>query len=114
MKRTPLFLSLLASTLLASFAHAGLKLPAIIGPNMVLQRDLENPVWGWADPGADVTVAIAGQSLQTKADQAGKWKVKLAPMAVSSAPVSMTIKSGAEELVLDNILVGEVWICSGQ
>lgn len=114
MKRTPLFLSLLVCTLLTSFAQAGLKLPSIIGPNMVLQRDLENPIWGWADPGAEVTVAIAGQNLQTKADQAGKWKVKLAPMAVSSDPVSMAIKSGAEELVLDNILVGEVWICSGQ
>jgi len=114
MKRPPLFIAILVSTLLSSFAQAGLKLPAIIGPNMVLQRDLENPIWGWADPGADVTIAIAGQTLQAKADDAGKWKVTLAPMAVSHESVSMTIQSKEEKLVLDNILVGEVWICSGQ
>jgi len=81
---------------------------------MVLQRDLANPIWGWADPGADVTVAIAGQAHKAKADGAGKWKVTLAPMPVSTLAKRMTIQSKNETITLSNILVGEVWICSGQ
>jgi sialate O-acetylesterase len=94
--------------------QAGIKLPAMIGNHMVLQRDIENPIWGWADPGADVTVAMEGQILQAKADKNGKWIVKLAPMAGSHYAMRMTIQSKGEEVVLSNIVVGEVWVCSGQ
>jgi sialate O-acetylesterase len=114
MNRFVLFsLSLL---LLASggIASAGLKLPAMIGHHMVLQRDIENPIWGWADPGADVKVVMEGQTLQAKADEKGKWVVKLAPMKGSHYAMRMTIQSGAEQIVLSNIVVGEVWVCSGQ
>jgi len=79
MNRITLFSAALAVSLFNPAADAGLKLPAIIGHHMVLQRDLANPIWGWADPGADVTVAIGGQSHQAKADEKGKWQVKLAP-----------------------------------
>ena len=81
---------------------------------MVLQRDLANPVWGWADANASVTVTIAGQTQTAKADAEGKWVVKLDPMTGSPHALRMTISSGAEKIILANIVVGEVWVCSGQ
>lgn len=114
MNRILLFSAVLALSLLAQSAEAGLRLPAIIGHHMVLQRDLENPIWGWADPGAEVTVAISGQNHQAKADDKGKWQVKLAPMKGSFHAMRMTIQSKGESIVLSNIVVGEVWVCSGQ
>lgn len=114
MKRSPLFLTILVSALMVSGLEAGLKLPALVGSHMVLQRDLANPIWGWADPGADVTVTIAGQSQTAKADDAGKWKVTLKPMTGSNHALRMTIASKGETIILSNIVVGEVWICSGQ
>lgn len=81
---------------------------------MVLQRDLANPIWGWADPGADVTVTIAGQTHQAKAGEDGKWKAVLQPLPGSHHALRMTIASKSESIVLSNIVVGEVWICSGQ
>ena len=114
MKRSPLFLTILVSALMVSGLEAGLKLPSLVGSHMVLQRDLANPIWGWADPGADVTVTIAGQAQAAKADEAGKWKVTLNPMAGSSHALRMTITSKGESIILSNIVVGEVWICSGQ
>lgn len=117
MKRTPLLTAVVLAAFLAlspSLAEAGLKLPSIIGHHMVLQRDLANPIWGWADPGAEVTVAIAGQSHKAAADDDGKWKVVLQPMTGSNHAMRMTIQSKGEEIVLANIVVGEVWVCSGQ
>ncbi len=97
-----------------SSLRAELRLPAIVGDQMVLQRDLELPIWGWATAGQAVTVQIAGQQLTGTADEKGRWEVKLAPLATSSHPLRMTITAGAERRVLTNILVGEVWVCSGQ
>ncbi|HRQ90513.1 MAG TPA: sialate O-acetylesterase [Bacteroidia bacterium] len=114
MKRTPVILAFLLSALMLSSAQAGLKLPALVGHHMVLQRDLANPIWGWADPGAGVTVSIAGQTHQATADDQGKWKIALNPMQGSSHALKMTIASKGETIVLSNIVVGEVWICSGQ
>ncbi|MCB1236187.1 MAG: sialate O-acetylesterase [Verrucomicrobiae bacterium] len=94
--------------------RAGLKLPAIVGDNMVLQRDLELPIWGWANPGAMVSVEIAGQNLAGAADENGRWEVKLKPLSISDHALRMTIRAGDETRVLTNILVGEVWLCSGQ
>ena len=81
---------------------------------MVLQRDLANPIWGWAEPGEEVTVAIAGQIHETTAGEDGRWSVVLEPMAGSGYAMRMTIAAGAETVVLSNIVVGEVWVCSGQ
>ena len=114
MKRIPLFLTILVSSLMASGLEAGLKLPALVGDHMVLQRDLANPIWGWADPGAGVAVTIAGQTHQAKADDRGKWKVTLNPMTGSNHALKMTISSNGEVIILSNIVIGEVWICSGQ
>lgn len=115
MPRTPAYFAVLAAAFASVLtAQAELKLPAIIGDHMVLQRDQENPLWGWAEAGTDVTVTVAGQSLAAKADEKGKWRVKLPAMAASAEPTTITIKAGAEEKTLSDILVGEVWVCSGQ
>lgn len=88
-------------------------LPKILGHNMVLQQQKEVPVWGTASPGEKISVAFAGQNKTTVADNSGKWLVKLTPMKASFTPCEMTIK-GTNTIVLKNILIGEVWLCSGQ
>jgi len=94
--------------------QAELRLPAIVGNNMVLQRDLELPIWGWADPGQSVWVQIGGQTVTGNADKEGRWEVRLQPLSASKHPLRMTIQAGQERQILTNILVGEVWVCSGQ
>ncbi len=103
---------LAGSALAVSVAHADVKTPAIFGSHMVLQRDLKDPVWGKADPGEDVTVTIAGQTHTTKADDKGAWRVVLDPMP-AGGPHELVIK-GKNTLTYSDVLVGEVWICSGQ
>lgn len=93
-------------------AQAEIKLPAIIGDNMVLQQGQKNPLWGWAEPGEQVIVSVDGQSHTATADEKGKWKVTLDPLKVGG-PYEITIK-GKETVTLKNVLSGEVWICSGQ
>jgi sialate O-acetylesterase len=88
-------------------------LPKILGHNMVLQQKKEVAIWGTAAPGEKITVDFAGQNKTTVADNTGKWMVKLKPMKASFSPREMTIK-GTNTIVLKNILVGEVWLCSGQ
>ncbi|TDD95278.1 sialate O-acetylesterase [Flavobacterium cellulosilyticum] len=80
---------------------------------MVLQQQKEVPVWGTAGSGEKIVVTFAGQNKTTIADNSGNWSVKLNPMIASFTPREMTIK-GANTIVLKNILVGEVWLCSGQ
>jgi sialate O-acetylesterase len=93
---------------------AAVKLPAVIGDNMVLQRGQPVPIWGWADKGEEVTVSIAGQTLTTKAGADGRWKVVLNKLDLGQ-PLEMTIKGSLGTVIpLKNILVGEVWVCSGQ
>jgi len=96
-----------------AIVSAEVKLPNVIGSDMVLQRDLPVPIWGWADNGEEVTVSFAGQTKTAKAGDDGKWMVKLSALKASAKPASLTIK-GSNEITLENILVGEVWICSGQ
>ena len=106
-------IALLAVAVLTLPARAALKLPAIIGDNMVLQQNLANPIWGWDAPGTEVTVTFAGQTKTAKADDKGKWTVKLDPVPANAKPQMMQIK-GSTAREVKNILVGEVWICSGQ
>ena len=84
----------------------------------VLQRDLEVPVWGWADPGTDVTVEFAGQKVTAKAGNDGKWMLKLGKMGISAEPRTMKVTGTANNLTqtveAKDILVGDVWFCSGQ
>jgi len=88
-------------------------LPKIIGHNMVLQRLKTVPIWGTASPGEKITVSFGAQHKETIANDSGKWEVKLNPMVASEIPREMII-SGKNTILLKNILVGEVWLCSGQ
>ena len=96
----------------ARMALADVKLPAIFSDHMVLQQGVAAPVWGWADPGEEVTVSIAGQTKTTKAAENGKWSVKLDPLKPGET-LTLSIK-GKNNIVIQDVLVGEVWLCSGQ
>ncbi len=98
--------------LIASTAMADVTLPSIFSDHMVLQRDTTVPVWGWADSGESVTVTIAGQTFETKADTTGKWSVKLGKLS-GGEPVTLTVK-GKNTVTINDVLVGEVWLASGQ
>jgi sialate O-acetylesterase len=89
-----------------------LKLSALFGNNMVLQQQQTVPVWGWAKPGQSVTVKFGKQKKMATADQDGRWEVRLTPLK-AGGPFNMTI-SAKKIIKLKNILVGEVWVCSGQ
>jgi sialate O-acetylesterase len=111
MKFTRLLVCTFASLVTLS-ASADVKLPAIFGSHMVLQRGIKLPVWGWADAGEKVSVKVASQEKTATADEKGAWRVMLDPIE-SSAPIEMTI-AGKNTIALSDILVGDVWICSGQ
>ena len=91
---------------------AEITLPGIIDDNMVLQRNTKLKVWGWADAGEKIAVSFAGQTVNTTTAVDGSWKTTLLPVK-AGGPYDMTI-TGKNTLVLKNILVGEVWLCSGQ
>ncbi|MGJ8650896.1 MAG: sialate O-acetylesterase [Opitutaceae bacterium] len=103
----------LFSLLIASSVVAEVTLPAIINSQMVLQHGVKAPIWGWADAGEQVRVSFAGQTKQVTATSDGKWMVRLDPLKVSTKSQVMTIK-GSNTITLDDVLVGEVWIASGQ
>jgi sialate O-acetylesterase len=96
----------------AQAALADVRMPAIFGSHMVLQRDMPVPVWGWADAGEEVTVTFQSQKKSTKADPDGKWSVKLDPLNIG-LPASLVV-NGRNQLAFDDVLVGDVWVCSGQ
>lgn len=91
-----------------------LNLSRIFSDNMVLQRDIPVKIWGWADPGQEVEVSFAGQKQSAKADEGGKWMVTLDPLKSSTEARELTAIAGGQQVVIKNVLVGEVWICSGQ
>ncbi len=91
---------------------AEVRLPALFSPNMVLQRGMEVPVWGWADTGEMITVRMAGEERTVRTSSDGTWSIKLSQLPVGG-PYEMVIE-GTNTITLGNILVGEVWICSGQ
>ncbi len=90
-----------------------LRLPAVIGDHMVLQRDKPAPLWGWADAGITVTVEAFGQTHEAVADESGWWSVTFAPLD-AGGPHTVAIAVGDETRVLEDVWVGEVWLCSGQ
>ena len=100
--------------LLVGTAWADVRLPAVIGDNMVLQRGQKTPIWGWAQPGEEITVAVSWHNMRwsAAADKDGKWRFEMTPPG-PGGPYEMTI-SGKNSITIKNILVGEVWVCSGQ
>ena len=104
-----LFFTVLAFT---SSAKAEVTIPYILSSNMVLQRECNANVWGWAKPGEKIRVTFRGEKEQTVTGKDGKWKVKIQTGA-AGGPFQLTIV-GENTISLDNILVGDVWVCSGQ
>ncbi|TWW01316.1 sialate O-acetylesterase [Chitinophaga pinensis] len=115
MQLTTLLKPLLTGVLSCTFilnSFADVRLPALVGSNMVLQRNKPLNIWGWADKGEKVTVSFRNGTYKTVTAADGKWKVQL-PAQQAGGPYVMTV-SGHNTIKLDNILVGEVWIASGQ
>ncbi len=104
--------STLSFVAFAFAAHADVKLPAIFGDHMVLQREQAVPVWGWADDGEKVIVEFAGQKVDATA-KGGKWSVSLAALKASATGASFTV-TGKNKIEFKDVVVGEVWLCSGQ
>ncbi len=92
---------------------ADLWLPSVFSDHMVLQRQMPIPVWGTAAPGAEVKVDFAGKSVTAKADESGSWKTELPAMEAGGSQ-SLEVSSGAAKRTYTDVLVGEVWLCSGQ
>ena len=110
MNKTPFALA----ALLALAAQADVSVSKIFGSNMVLQRDMPVPVWGKANPGEDVSVSFADQKLSAKADDAGNWQVELKPLKASKDGAELVVAGAANTFTFTNVLVGDVWLCSGQ
>ena len=116
---TNFLLGRITPILLASFsllhAASALELGAPFADHAVLQRELPLPVWGWSKPGTDVSVEFAGQKKSATAAENGKWTVTLDPLPASAEPRAMTIsEKGGDARTLNDLLVGEVWMASGQ
>lgn len=90
-----------------------LRLPRLISDGMVLQRDKDIKIWGWALPGETVTVSFMGQTYSSTADAKGKWEVLL-PKLPAGGPHSMEITASQQRIIVKDILIGDVWVCSGQ
>jgi sialate O-acetylesterase len=112
----PKFIAGLAvATVSTSSLEADVRLPALFSSNMVLQRDMNVPVWGWADPDESVTVTLGSHHIATTAGKVGRWSVKLPPLQVPPAGQSYELTVvGKNTIRLSNVTVGEVWICAGQ
>ncbi len=116
MKSPPTTFAAICLSILSAgvFTHADVRLPAVISDNMVLQQDTTAPVWGWAEPGEEVKVKASWLSTGkcAQADKDGAWKVEI---STPGAPGPHTISiAGNNEITVNNVLAGEVWICSGQ
>jgi sialate O-acetylesterase len=113
MKKFKLLLSILLGLILNFSGFAQLRLPKVISNDMVLQRNQLVPIWGFDKPGTEISVNFKGKKVNAVTDAAGNWKVVLPKLSASNQPSEMVIK-GSNTIVLKNILIGEVWLCSGQ
>ena len=108
--KTTCLLTILALTASAS---ADVRLPAHFSDHVVLQRDKPLPVWGWADAGEKVSVALGAKTGTATAGADGRWMVRLAAQPLSKEPLSLTV-SGKNTIEVKDVLLGDVWLCSGQ
>ena len=114
MKRLSFLLLLsVATTSFLSSAHADVRLPGFFGDHMVLQQEKDIVVWGWADINEKVNVALGDTSQNATADGDGRWKVTLPAMKASKQSHTLVVKA-ANTIELKDVLIGEVWLCSGQ
>jgi sialate O-acetylesterase len=108
-----LYLILALALLPFSWIQAEVKVAGIFADNMVLQRDEPVKIWGWADKNENIEISFNGQIVKTKAKKAGTWEITLSPMTFGG-PYAMEIKGKTNRIRLDNLLIGDVWLCSGQ
>lgn len=99
--------------LFCSSVFADVTLPHVFSDHMVLQREKPVRIWGWADPGEQVAVTLNGNTVKTVTNKKGKWQVELPAMQASAIPAELHV-SGNNTVVVRDILVGDVWLCSGQ
>lgn len=105
----------LGSLLFGAYLTADIRLPSVLNDHMVIQQDNPIKVWGWAEPGEGISVLFAAQKGETSADSDGLWEVRLKATKASNEPHRMTITgTQSQPVALEDILVGEVWVCSGQ
>ena len=107
-----IFITCLILFMLPVLVQANIKLPLLLSNGMVLQRDTKLIIWGWASPGEKVQVRINKKTVSTVTDSDGNWKVSLPPMK-AGGPYTMMVK-GNNTVTINDILVGDVWFCSGQ
>lgn len=107
------FLASLGFVKVAAAPPQTLRLPGIISDHMVVQAGKPAVIWGWASPGEPVVVSFAGQSMSTQADAKGAWRVTLDPLTAGGPPQTLTVK-GKTTLTVKDVLIGEVWLASGQ
>jgi len=93
--------------------RADVRVPAIIGEHMILQAGANTPIWGWADPGEAVAVSVGDSKATTTAGVDGKWKLVFTNLKTSATPVAVSI-AGKNTLTFQDVLIGDVWVCSGQ
>ncbi|TGE23468.1 sialate O-acetylesterase [Hymenobacter metallicola] len=104
--------SLLFAMVAAQPAVAQVRLPRLVSDGMILQRDAPVAVWGWAKPGEKVTVTLAGKTATATTGPDGQWRTSL-PKLKAGGPYEMTV-AGTNRITLKDVLVGDVWVCSGQ
>lgn len=99
---------------LPAMAATPLQLPRIFSDNMVLQRNIPIKIWGWSNPGQEVSVSFAGQQKTAQTDPTGRWDVVLEALPANAQPAELIARAAEKTVTVKNILVGEVWVCSGQ
>jgi sialate O-acetylesterase len=111
--KAPGFVCILLTLCVLQSARGAIRLHPLFADGAVLQRDRALPVWGWASPGEKVTVSFARQTVSTTADAQGQWLVKLSPLPASAAPGEL-VATGTNTVTVREVLVGDVWLASGQ
>ncbi|NQZ76615.1 MAG: sialate O-acetylesterase, partial [Ekhidna sp.] len=99
---------------LVTVGHAQLVLPSVFQNGMVLQRDKPIQIWGWSAPKSAIEVSFGGEKVSTKASKSGRWELKLDAKGANTEGQLLSVSDGKEKIELSDILLGDVWICSGQ
>lgn len=110
------YIALLGIAIMPAFSKAEISLPEIIGDNMVLQQNSDALLWGWATPGETISVtpSWSNKTYTAKADKKGRFDVRVATPAASFTPYSIKVSGDGSNIDVNNVLIGEVWLCSGQ
>ena len=93
--------------------EADVTMPPVFGDHMILQQGMTLPVWGSASPGESISVSCSGRYAETRADDAGRWRVTLRPLLTSFDQVNLVV-NGNNRIEINDVIVGDVWICAGE